>query len=307
MIKSIVITGANGLVGVPLSRMTIKLGHSTKSIYHKEYNLLQQGVAGHIFRVWEPSHAILLQGYNGGIGFNKQYPADIFGQSVTMAINVMDACVTHDVKKVVIPLTSCGYPPLESPLSEPQYMQGEPHESVAAHATAKRCIYQYARYLNQQHGNRFICLIFNNLFGDNARWNEPERMKVADHLIKKFVDAKRQNADIVEIWGTGSVFRELMYADDAASALLWAAENYEDYNEAINIGHGIDISIRELAEIIREESGFRGKLVFNTEKPDGAKRKLLDVSKMRKLGFEPQICLREGLKRTIAAYENRKA
>jgi GDP-L-fucose synthase len=215
----------------------------------------------------------------------------------------MTACVNYNVKKVVIPLTSCGYPVTDAPLKESQYEEGKPHPSVAAHANCKRGILQYGRYLNQQFGNRFVFVIFNNLFGDNARWECSDRMKVADSLIKRFTDCIYNHDDKIEIWGSGNVYRELMYADNAAEACLWALQNYDDYEEPINIGHGADISIRELAEIIKEKSGFEGKLVFDTSKPDGAKSKLLDVSKMRKCGFEPKINVHQGIERTIEAYK----
>ena len=309
--KNIALFGANSLTGKSLKPKLIQQGAKVFCHNGKKQSDLLDYSKGYEFIKNCPhiDYAIIMLGYNGNVQLGKLHPAWIHGESIILNFNIMSLCLNQKISKCIVPLTSCGYSESNGSLKEEMYTNGEPHPSIEAHADARRTIYKYGLYLNRQFGNRFVFPVFNNLFGPNARWKEHLRLKVCDNLIQKFCDAAYDEDDIVEAWGDNphGTYRELLYVDDAADGYIEVLKNYEDYEQCINIGHGIDISIRELAEIIKEESGFRGKIVFNANYPSGVKQKLLDVTKMKNvLKWEPKISLREGIKRTIEAYKQLK-
>lgn len=303
--KVVMVTGANSMVG--RSVMKILNQSDCSSIIElpdSSYDLCDYNKCSLIFEQSPKiDYLIHLAGLNGNISLNMNQPAFIFGTTTQIALNVYLNAVHHGVTKVITPLTSCGYPPLDEPVPESMYLEGCPHSSIEAHGYARRFMFIYAKQLNKQHGNRFIFTVFNNLYGPNDRFNQPDRLKVCGTLIKRFCDAKKSEAKEVVIWGDGSTKREFMYQDDAAESLFKCLESYDDYSEPINIGWGQDNSIKELAELIKKIVGYKGKIVYDVEKPSGASRKILDVSKMKNvLKWEPQISLEEGIKLTADSY-----
>lgn len=306
--KNILVTGGNRIIGVPLIKQLDKLGAYTYKINHQDCNLLYyDNLLNAIKTYGRPDYIYNLAGYNGGISLNQSHPADIFGQTLKMTLNVFDVAVHHNITKVVTPLTSCGYPPYETPLKEEDYLQGEIHGSVRGHGYAKRSIFIYGQLLNKQYGNRFVFPIFNNCFGPHCRVDEPDRLKVCDSLIVKFVEAEKHNKPQVILFGDGSPYRELLFGNDAAAALINIMQEYEDYEQPINLGWGRDIQIKILAELIKEKVGYQGEIVWDTTKSNGVSRKLLDINKMQNtLNWRPSTMLEDGIAETIKWYKNLK-
>ncbi len=252
-----------------------------------------------------PDYVINLAGYNGSIKTNRERPATIFSLTTRINQNVMDCSQMYGVKKVVTPLTSCGYPPYVIPLSEPYYLVDSPHESIQPHGYARRFIYLYGKYLNKQFGNKFIFPVFNNLFGPHDRFNEPDRIKFAGSIIKKIVDAGLEGKKSIELWGDGSPRRELLYAEDAAEALIRCLEYYEDYEECVNIGPQLDFTIKEFAERVKSILSWDGEIIWNNNMPNGQMVKILDNSKMKNaLNWYPPTTLDQGITNTIIYYSN---
>lgn len=299
--------GANGLIGRPLCNQLRLMGVNTYPINHNECDLLEYS---NLFKIqsWygTPNLVFNLAGYNGGIQLNQTKGADIFGRTLRMALNVFEFCNNYGVKKVVTPLTSCGYPAYDIPLTENMYLEDKPHNSVRAHGYCRRSMLIYGQLLNKQYGNKFVFPILNNCFGPFARHNEPDRLKVCDSLIAKFVDAEYHNESFITLWGDGSPKRELLYSEDAARGLIKIMEEYEDYENPINLGWGEDHSIKEIANIIKGKTrGEKGQILWDISKSNGAARKILDVSRMKKeLNWMPTVTLEQGIEETIKWYKN---
>jgi len=266
-------------------------------------------------------YCVHLAGFNGGIQFNKQQPAAIYSQTAYMALNVLENCFLHEVKKVVSVLPSCAYswsmerevqfggnvPEYrELPrgvLYEKDFLKGESHPTVACHGMSKRILFDYSRMLYKQFQFNSVCCVLNNCFGPGARYTEPDRLKVADSMIQKFILAKRNNTD-VNLFGTGKPLRELMYCKNAADGIAFVLENYDDPMEVINIGPGHEISMRELAIMVKQAVGFEGNINWDTAKPDGQLRKLLSSDKIAKLGWRPKYNnIEEAIVETVKWYE----
>lgn len=302
---SILVLGGHGLIGSALLKHCDEQQIEYIAPKHSEIELADIEAVHNLFIQYKPDNVICLAGFNGGIIFNQKRPANIFWECVKVGMNVMTIAAINKVNKVILPLTSCGYPDGLALMKELDYLNGQPHPTVECSGYSWRTLYIYGRQLNKQYGPRFYFPVFNNNFGPRARYNEPDRLKVADSLIKKFVDAKHNQSECVELFGDGSPRREFIYSSDSSDALLWMLDKFDDKDEPIiNIGCGIDISIKELAEKIQEIVGYKGKIVWGTGGiGNGQMTKLLDVSKMRRLGFEPKTLLEDGLKATAAWYE----
>jgi GDP-L-fucose synthase len=214
----------------------------------------------------------------------------------------MEAARQHDVEKFVQIGTACSYPGyLENELAEKDLWNGLPHETVVNYGMTKKILAIQALAYKKQYGLNSIHLILTNLYGPRDTFH-PDRSHVVAALIRKFVEAKQSGAPEVEVWGTGQPIREFLYVDDCAAAILLAAERYEEL-EPMNIGTGVGTSIRELAESITQVTGYPGAIRWNTSKPDGQMKKILEVSKMRRvLNWQPPTSLRAGLEKTIAWY-----
>ncbi len=239
----------------------------------------------------------------GGIGFNQAYPADLFYDNAIMGIQLVEAARQEGVSKCVIAGTICAYPKFTPvPFREENLWMGYPEETNAPYGLAKKMLLVQSQAYRQQYGFHSIYLLPVNLYGPGDNFN-PESSHVIPALIKKFVEAKLNGDPFVEVWGTGAASREFLYVDDAARGLVLAAEFY-DKPDPVNLGSGMEITIRDLAMLIHELTGYHGEIRWDTTKPDGQPKRSLDVSRAKKeFGFEAAMPFREGLKRTIAWYE----
>ncbi len=301
----IIIFGAGGQIGQALVNYCKTWHHNilTPSKQEIECYTDYQGLSAYIEK-HKPESIINLLGYNGGIEFNLKHPEKIYRQTLQLNLNLFQAATLHNVKKVVSALTSCAYPYALDTLKEENLYDGPCHPSVECHGLAKRAVYSYAVQSNKEHGNRFVFTCFNNNYGPSFRFKEPGRLKVCDALIKRFVDAKSEKLASVTMWGDGSARRELLYSHDAASALIFCLEHFNNYElPLLNMGSGIDISIKDLAYLIAKKVGYFGNILWDTTKPNGQMKKLLDVKRATDLGWSPLYDLESGIEKTIVWYE----
>jgi GDP-L-fucose synthase len=254
----------------------------------------------------KPQLVIHSAAYYGGLGFNQLYPGKIFYENLVMGANVMEAARRSGVEKFIAIGTACSYPGcLEGELNEKNLWDGAPHESVINYGLTKKMMAVQGWAYKKQYGFDSIHLILTNLYGPGDTF-QIERAHVVSALIKKFVDAKLANAAEVEVWGTGKPIREFLYVRDCADAIVLAAENYSD-TVPLNVGCGRGTAIRELVDYVHQLTGYSGRVVWNTSKPDGQMKKVLDVSRMKKiLNWEPPTDLRAGLRKTIDWYTANK-
>ena len=292
-----------------IGRATVKKlksrGAIVVPILHENCDLRNYGGVESLFFRINVEYCIHLAGYNGNILFNKNYPADIFYNTTLMGLNVVKACASASVKKIVTALASCAYRSTDDALVESDFNEGMPDGSVEAHGLSKKTVYHYSRKVNKQHGLQSVCTIFNTAYGPHDSY-DVDKTKVVGGLIKKFTDAAQNGEDTVECWGTGSPRRELIYCYDAAEGIIQALEKYDNVELPINIGFESDVSIKELAAMIADIVGFEGEVFWDTDKPDGQFRKLLDSSRMKDYGIEikNRTPLRVGLERTIHWYKD---
>jgi len=300
--KKVLVTGGAGFLGAPIVEL---LRHNGAEVFvprKRDYNLIHLSDGLRCFAEHRPEIVIHSAAFYGGIWINQMYPAQIYYENLMMAANVIEACRLSDVKKFVGIGTACSYPGyLTGELNEKDLWNGEVHDTVRNYGTVKKMMQLQCWAYKKQYGFNGIHLILTNLYGPGDTYN-PDRSHVVAALIRKFVEAKQRSDATVEIWGTGRPIREFLYVHDAAAAIVCAAEMCDDV-EPMNIGTGIGTSIRELAETTQAVSGFAGQLTWNTEKPDGQMKKILDVRKMKNvLQWEPPTSLRDGLAQTIEWY-----
>lgn len=238
----------------------------------------------------------------GGIGYNMENPGSLFYDNAIMGIQLMEAARQAEVGKFVAIGTICAYPKFTPvPFKEEDLWNGYPEETNAPYGLAKKMLLVQAQAYRQQYGFDAIYLLPVNLYGPGDNF-KPESSHVIPALIKKFTDAMRNGSDTVEVWGTGNASREFLYVDDAARGIVLAAEQFEK-GDPVNLGSGMEITIRDLVDMIAEITGFTGKIVWDTSKPDGQPKRCLDVSRARdEFGFEAQVGFPEGLKRTVEWY-----
>ena len=238
----------------------------------------------------------------GGIGYNQENPATLFYDNAMMGIQLMEAARLEGVEKFVQVGTVCAYPKYTPvPFKEEDLWNGYPEETNAPYGVAKKMLLVQAQAYRQQYGFNAIYLLPVNLYGPRDNF-DPESSHVIPALIKKFVEAKKEGFDTVEVWGTGSASREFLYVDDAARGIVLATERYNK-PDPVNLGSGMEITIRDLVALIGELTGFDGEIVWDATKPDGQPRRCLDVSRAREeFGFEAGMGFREGLQRTIEWY-----
>ena len=242
----------------------------------------------------------------GGIGYNRNNPATLFYDNAMMGIQLMEAARRAGVEKFVQVGTVCAYPKYTPvPFKEEDLWNGFPEETNAPYGVAKKMLLVQAQAYREQYGFNAIYLLPVNLYGPRDNF-DPESSHVIPALIRKFVDAKLSKSDTVEVWGTGSASREFLYVDDAARGIVLATERYNK-PDPVNLGSGMEITIKDLVALIGELTGFAGKIIWDTTKPDGQPRRCLDVSRAREeFGFEAGMGFREGLERTIEWYIGNK-
>ncbi|EJR48928.1 hypothetical protein IIM_04105 [Bacillus cereus VD107] len=298
--SKIYVAGHRGLVGSAIFRKLEEQGY-TNIVYKtsKELDLRNPKQVEDFFQAEQIEYVFLAAAKVGGIVANNQYPADFIRDNLMIQTNVIDSAYRSGVKKLLFLGSTCIYPKMApQPLKEEYLLTGELEPTNDAYAIAKIAGIKMCESYNRQYGTKYISVMPTNLYGPNDNF-DLHTSHVLPALIRKFHEAKENNAEFVEVWGTGTPLREFLYSDDLADACVYLMDNYEG-NEIVNIGVGKDLSIKELAEKVKETVGFEGELRFDTSKPDGTPRKLVDVSKLNSLGWEATTSLDEGLKK---AYE----
>lgn len=307
--KRVTVTGGAGFLGQHLVRRLEQYGARVYVPRKRDYDLTS--LDANMRCLLEHPCEVLFHGaaYYGGIGINVNEPAKLYYQNLVMGANLMEAARLTNVAKVVNIGTACSYPGyLEGHLKEDDLWSGPCHASVVNYGLTKKMLAVQGQAYKTQYGLNSIHLILTNLYGPGDSYN-PERSHVVAALVRKWVEACQNKALAVEVWGTGKAVREFIYVEDCADAIVLAAELYDDAALPLNLGTGIGTSIRELAETIHEVSGFSGKMTWNTDKPDGAPLKVLDVTRMKHVldGWTPPTSLKGGLAKTIAWYRANKA
>jgi len=300
--KRVTVTGGVGFLGNHIVDRLKKMGAQVFIPRKAQYDFTDLRKCNQWLKDYPSDVVIHCAAFYGGIWINQLYPARIYYENLVMGAHLMEAARLAEVKKFIGIGTACSYPGyLEGELAEDNLWDGIPHETVRNYGLTKKMMAIQGWAYKKQYDFDSIHLILTNLYGPRDTYN-PDRSHVVAALIRKWVEAKMNREEQVEVWGTGRPIREFMYVDDAAEAILLATALYDD-TEPLNIGSGIGTSIRELAETIHEITQFEGEMVWNTEKPDGQMKKILDVSRMKSmLNWEPSTSLREGLRKTIDWY-----
>lgn len=304
--EKIYVAGHTGLVGSSLMReLTCHGYHNIITQDFAQLDLRNQAAVNAFFEHEKPAYVFLAAAKVGGIGANSSYPADFIYDNLMIATNVIHAAYQHKVKKLINLGSSCIYPKdAPQPLKEKYLLTGPLEETNEPYALAKIAAIKLCRYYFQQYGCNFISAMPTNLYGPGDNYNL-ETSHVLPALIRKFHEAKVFNQPYVTLWGTGKPYREFLYVDDLTRALVFLMQKYDAQNlgECINIGTGADISIKDLAELIKTIVGFTGEIQFDHDRPDGTIRKLLDVSCMQQRGWQPQVDLVSGIVKTYEAYK----
>ncbi|KAF5437518.1 GDP-L-fucose synthase [Candidatus Methanophagaceae archaeon] len=303
--SKIYIPGHRGMAGSALNRKLESRGHTNLiTRTHRELDLTNQQAVNNFFAAERPEYVFLAAAKVGGIMANSMYPAEFIYENLMIEANVINAAYTNGTKKLLFLGSSCIYPKLApQPLKEEYLLTGELEVTNEAYAIAKIAGIRLCKFYNEQYGTNFISVMPTNLYGPGDNY-DPETSHAMAALIRRFHDAKVNNTSQVVVWGTGSPMREFLHVDDMADACVYLMENYDvaDIGEFVNIGTGKDLTIRELAELIKDIVGYKGEIVFDTSKPDGTPRKLLDVTKLHSLGWQAKIALEDGIKQAYDWY-----
>ncbi|MFA7030076.1 MAG: GDP-L-fucose synthase [Candidatus Cloacimonadaceae bacterium] len=301
--KIILVTGGAGFLGSNVVKHLINSGA-------KKENIIVPRSRDIDLRVWENCLSVTkgvdlvihLAASVGGIGYNMNNPGSLFYDNAIMGIQLMEAARQNNVGKFVAVGTICAYPKFTPiPFREEELWNGYPEETNAPYGLAKKMMLVQAQSYRQQYGFDAIYLLPVNLYGPGDNFN-PDSSHVIPALIKKFIDAKESGSSKVEVWGTGAASREFLFVDDAARAIVLAAQKY-DNPDPVNIGSCMEITIKDLVDLIAELTDFEGEIIWDTSKPDGQPRRCLDVSVAeREFGFKAQVGFEEGLKKTIEWY-----
>ena len=299
MDKKIFIAGHKGLVGSALVRQLQKKGYKNFILKtREELDLMNSEQVFRFFEEEKPDWVFLAAAKVGGICANNTYPVDFLLDNLKIQNNIIEASYKNNVEKLLFLGSSCIYPKLApQPLKEEYLLTSALEPTNEPYALAKITGIKLCSAFNRQYGTNYISAMPCNLYGINDNYHA-ENAHVIPMLLRRFHEAKEKNLEKVTVWGTGTPMREFMCSDDLAEACVYLMENKnaKEIGEFINIGAGIDVTIRELAELIKETVGFEGKLEFDTTKPDGTPKKLLDVSRLNALGWKSKISLKEGLK-----------
>ncbi|TXB63717.1 GDP-L-fucose synthase [Vicingus serpentipes] len=292
----IYIAGHRGMVGSAIERKLRKDGfNNIITRTSKELDLRNQQQVNDFFATEQPDYVFMSAAKVGGILANNIYRAEFIYDNLMIELNVVHACHNTKVKKMLFLGSSCIYPKMaRQPLKEEYLLTGELEPTNEPYAIAKIAGIKLCESYRRQYGDNFISVMPTNLYGPNDNY-DPENSHLFASFIRKFSLAKRNNLQEIEIWGDGTPMREFLHVDDMADACIFLMENY-DGEEIFNIGTGTDVTVLELAETMKEVSGFQGTFKFDASKPNGTPRKLMDVSKLEALGWKAKISLKEGVK-----------
>lgn len=303
--KRICVTGGAGFLGQAVVKKLIERGAKEANIFiprSSQYDLVDGDAIERLLNDSQPDIIIHLAAQVGGIGANREHPAEFFYNNLMMGVQLLHKAWQHGVGKFVAVGTICAYPKFTPvPFKEEELWNGYPEETNAPYGLAKKMLLVQSQAYRDQYGYNSIYLLPVNLYGPGDNF-DPASSHVIPALIKKCVDAQAAGEEEIVVWGDGSPTREFLYVDDAAEGILLAAEHYND-SEPVNLGSGMEISIKDLVEEVANATGFNGRLVWDTSKPNGQPRRCLDVTRAKEwFGFEAQMPFDEGLKRTVAWY-----
>ena len=299
----IYVAGHRGLVGSAIVRHLQDAGFNNLVLRtHAELDLISQEAVREFFESEKPEYVFLAAAKVGGIRANMESPAQFLYDNIVIQTNIIHQAYLSGVKKILILGSSCIYPrECPQPMKEEYLLDGKLEPTNEGYALSKIVALKMGEFYKRQYGFNAISVMPCNLYGQNDSF-DPLHSHVLSATVKKFVDAIDEGRDTVVMWGTGNARREFLNVDDMAAACLFMMERYEG-ETFINIGCGEDYSIRELAETVARLTGFKGKIEWDTTKPDGMMKKCMDVTRMKEMGFEPKISLEEGIKNVIEEYK----
>ncbi|MFP5351568.1 MAG: GDP-L-fucose synthase family protein [Actinomycetota bacterium] len=307
--RKVLVTGGAGFLGRVICRKLTERGASDIFVPRsKDFDLTRPDDVEKMLAEASPDVIVHLAARVGGIGANMGNPATLYLANLLMGTYIIEEARRREVDKTVVIGTICAYPKYaEVPFKEESLWDGYPEETNAPYGVAKKALLVHAQANREQYGQNVVYLLPTNLYGPGDKFNA-KVSHVIPALIKKFVEAKEQGDPEVEVWGTGSATREFLYVEDAAEGIVLGSERY-DGGDPVNLGSGREVPIKELAELIKELTGFSGDIVWDPSKPDGQPRRRVDTSKAKEFfGFEAQTPLEDGLRTTIDWYvENREA
>jgi GDP-L-fucose synthase len=299
---SILVLGASGLVGSATLKELQKQNKLAIGASRADVDLLNRQDTFEFIRKVKPDMVVDAAAKVGGIGANDKFPVNFLSENLQIQTNLIDACHEFKVEKFIFLGSSCIYPRnCPQPIQEDALLTGILEPTNSAYAIAKIAGLELIKSYRKQYKYKWITVMPTNLYGPRDNF-DLENSHVLPALIRKFVEAKRNNVESVILWGTGSAVREFLFVEDLARAIIFCSDNY-DSDDHINIGTGVGISIKELAEKIAKLTNFQGRILWDSSKPDGMPRKVLNIDKITKLGWRPNVALDDGILKTIAWYE----
>ena len=298
----IFVAGHRGLVGSAIVRNIEAEGkHEWFGRTRAELDLLDRKAVFEFLAKEKPDAVIIAAAKVGGIYANNTYPVEFLSENLQIETNLIDGCHNADIERVLFLGSSCIYPKLASqPIKEEYLLTGPLEPTNEAYALAKISGLKLVEAYRREYGRKWISAMPTNMYGPGDNF-DPQNSHVLPALIRRFHEAKVSGAPSVACWGDGSPMREFLHADDLATACIFMLENYDD-DVALNVGTGVDITIKELTEVIADVIGYQGEILWDADKPNGTPRKLLDVSRLTNLGWSPKLSLREGIASTYIWY-----
>ena len=301
----IFVTGATGLAGSAIVKELTRIGRPVVGISSKDVDLLDRNATFDYLNQHKPNTVIDAAAKVGGISANNNLPVEFLSENIRIQTNLMDAAHSAKVEKFVFLASSCVYPKnCPQPIKEEYVLTGALESTNSAYAIAKLAGIELIKSYRKEFGHRWISVMPTNLYGPNDNF-DLESSHVFPALIRKFIEAKKSNANIVNLWGTGKPRREFLHVDDLAKAIIVCLDSY-DADQQINIGTGIDLTVAELAEKIVKNTGFTGSINWDAAREDGTPQKVLDIQKITNLGWKPTINLDQGIKLTVEWYLENK-
>ncbi len=302
---TILVAGGSGLVGSAIVRELQRLNKDVIGISSKDVDLLDRRQTFEFINNLKPTAIIDSAAKVGGIGGNNSYPVEFLSQNLQIQSNLMDAAHAAKVSKFVFLGSSCIYPKdCAQPMKEEYLLTGALEQTNSAYAVAKIAGIELIKSYRKEYGYKWISVMPTNMYGPNDNF-DLENGHVLPVLIRKFIEAKRSDSGKVTLWGSGSPLREFLHVDDLAKAIVLCMDKYDDSRQ-INIGSGQEVSIKDLADKISKAVGFSGEISWDSSKPDGTMRKILDSSKIANLGWKPLISLDQGIASTVEWYLQNK-
>jgi GDP-L-fucose synthase len=302
---TILVAGATGLAGSAIVRELTRIGKPVVGICSKDVDLLDRNATFNYLDKLKPNTVIDAAAKVGGISANDNYPVEFLSENIRIQTNLIDAAHSVKVEKFVFIASSCVYPKnCPQPIKEEYVLTGALESTNSAYAIAKLAGIELIKAYRKEFGNRWISVMPTNLYGPNDNF-DLESSHVFPALIRKFIEAKKSNANKVNLWGTGKPRREFLHVDDLAKAIIVCLDKY-NADQQINIGTGIDLTVAELAEKIAKNTGFTGSINWDATREDGTPQKVLDIQKITNLGWKPTINLDQGIKLTVEWYLENK-